>query len=362
MYFVREVLLDFLITDRYPAVPEGRGIMQKPAPDSETTRPAPHYVEITRVLAAAIQSGSLADGTVLTEGPVADLFGTSRTPVRTAFTQLLDDKLIRRFEGRGFVVGTARTTRPERRQLTPPMLGLDPGERTEPRPDAARLIESRFQKNLAGALPFGLYRINEQAAADHFGVSRNIVRDLLGRFRDRGLVRKDLRSHWVIGPLTARDVAHFFTIRARLEPLALLESAPKTSPAELERMRAALADALAGRIALDAERCAALEQDLHVTLLARCANPHLLRMIRQTQVAMVVNRVFADHVGARPFEIGLREHEMVLEFLVRKSPAAAAQVLQEHVSLAAERTRQRLITLSVFPEPVTPLYLQKQTP
>lgn len=331
-----------------------------PAQTQEPTRPAPHYVEIKRVLEAAIDAGTLPDGTILTEGPVADLFGTSRTPVRTAFGHLLQEERIHRFEGRGFVVGASHTS-PKRLQLTPAMLGLDPMERPEPRLDTARLIEGEFENSLAGALPFGLYRINEQAAADHFGVSRNVVRDLLGRFRDRGLVRKDLRSHWVVGPLTAEDMAHFSSIRARLEPLALMECAPRTNPAELERMRGDLADALSGRVTLDAARCAALEQDLHVTLLDKCANPHLKRMVRQTQVAMVVNRIFADNVGPKPFDIAFREHAMIVEFLVRSSHEAAAGVLHEHISLSAERTRQRLIALSVFPEPVMPDYLQKQT-
>jgi DNA-binding GntR family transcriptional regulator len=141
-----------------------------------------------------------------------------------------------------------------------------------------------------------------------------------------------------------------------------MESAPHTPTMELERMRSDLTDSLSGRAPLDADRCAALEQDLHVTLLKNCANPHLRRMLRQTQVAMVVNRIFADNVGASPFEIGLREHAMVLEFLVRSSHEAAAKVLQEHISLSAERTRQRLITLSVFPEPVMPAYLHRQAP
>lgn len=325
-------------------------------------RPAPHYVAIKQALEAAIASGSLSAGTVLTEGPVAELFGTSRTPVRTAFNKLLEEDRIGRFSGRGFVVGGADGVEPERRTLTRDMLGLHPEERAEPKPDSAHLIERRFEDRLANALPFGLFRINEQAAADHFGVSRNIVRDLLGRFRDRGLVRKDMRSHWVVGPLTARDVAHFCSIRAQLEPLALLDSAPRTSPAVIDRMRADLADALSGEVELDADRREALEADIHGRLLEACRNPHLLRMVRQSQIALVVNSVFAANVGAHPFEISLREHSMVLDFIARGSHATAAQNLAEHIRLSAERTRQRLITISVFPEPVMPGYLQKQSP
>ena len=241
------------------------------------------------------------------------------------------------------------------------MLGLDPNERTEPKPASAELIAQRFETALAAALPFGMYRINEQGAADHFGVSRNIVRDLLGRFRDRGLVQKDLRSHWVVGPLTARDVSHFFSIRAKLEPLALIESASMTPPADIERMRARLQDSLADPGALNATDYQSLEQDIHVRLLQNCRNPHLLRMVGQTHVVLVVNRVFAANIGAVPFDIALREHAMVLEFLTRGSHQAAAQCLEEHIRLAAERTRQRLIAISVFPQPEMPGYLQPQS-
>ncbi|MEW9921282.1 FCD domain-containing protein [Marimonas sp. MJW-29] len=325
-------------------------------------RPAPHYVEIKTVLEAAIACGKLPEGTILTEGAVAKLFGTSRTPVRTAFSHMLDDNQLRRFDGRGFVVGGQTGPEPQRRRLTSAMLGLDPEERKEPKPDSAELIAHSFQTSLTNALPFGMYRINEQAAADHFGVSRNIVRDLLGRFRDRGLVRKDLRSHWVVGPLTARDVSHFFAIRAKLEPLALLESAPLTPSSEIERMRAALDTALKNPAAMGTATYEALEQDMHVRLLENSPNPHLLRMVGQTQLALVVNSIFAANIGASPFGIALREHEMILEFIIRGSHGAAAQSLEEHIRLSAERTRQRLIAISVFPHPDLPRYLQRHTP
>ena len=325
------------------------------------TRPAPHYVEIKDALEAVIASGLLPAGTVLTEGAVAKHFGTSRTPVRTAFNHLLGADLLRRFDGRGFVVGNDDGTEPQRRRLTPAMLGLDPNERAEPKLASAELIAQSFENALAAALPFGMFRINEQKAADHFSVSRNIVRDLLGRFRDRGLVQKDLRSHWVVGPLTARDVSNFFAIRAKLEPLALMESAPETPIAEIERMRAALEACLTGTDALDAEAYESLERDIHVRLLENCRNPHLMRMLGQTHVALVVNTVFAAQIGTEPFDIALREHAMVLEFLIRGSHEAAAKCLEEHICLAAERTRQRLIAISVFPQPQMPDYLQRQT-
>jgi len=282
--------------------------------------------------------------------------------VRTALLELQERRLIARFDGRGFVVGRDADTKPSRMRLTREMLGLSPDAPTEAPPAAAERIARAFEDALARALPFGLYRINEQAAADHFEVSRTIIRELLSRFQDRGLVRKDLRSHWLVGPLTARDVAHYFAIRGRLEPLALIDSAPRTPPAEIVRMREAVGDAISGAAAIDSALIDELETDIHVRLLSRSPNPYLLRMIRQSQIALVVNRVFASFIGARPFGLALREHAIVFEYVVRGAHGAAAASLEEHMRLSAERTRQRLMALSVFPEPEPPRYLQRQAP
>lgn len=337
--------------------------MQSPMIDTQTpeARPAPRYAAIEQTLKDAIRQRRLPDGAILTEGPIADLFGTSRTPVRTALAQLEAGGLISRFDGRGFiVVHEDAAPAPNRVALTHDMLGLTKTNLPEPQLAAGERIARSFQENLALALPFGQYRINEQAAADHFSVSRNIIRDLLSRFQDRGLVGKDGRSHWIVGPLTARDVKQFFAIRGKLEPLALIDSAPNVPRDELGDMRDRLDDVLRGKTALTTETLDRLENDTHVRLLAHSPNAYLLRMVRQTQLALVVNRVFASYVGTGPFELSLREHMMVIEFLVRDAHQGAAHALEEHLKLAAERTRQRLMAISVFPEPELPSYLQLQ--
>ncbi|MEX0279799.1 MAG: GntR family transcriptional regulator [Arenibacterium sp.] len=337
--------------------------MQPPSiePSAPDARPAPRYIAIEQTLKSAIEQGRLADGTILTEGPIADLFGTSRTQVRTALAQLETAGMITRFDGRGFLVARDNTTpTPNRISLTRAMLGLSQSPAKEPQPASAERLVRAFQETLALALPFGQFRINEQAAADHFNVSRNVVRELLSRFQDRGLVGKDSRSHWIVGPLTARDLQQFFAIRGKLEPLALIDSAPKIPRAELVKMRDRLDAVTRGDRTLDTEQLDQLETDMHVRLLAHSPNTYLLRMIRQTQSALVVNRVFASFVGTQPFDLALGEHAIVMDFLIRDAHSAAALSLEEHLKLSAERTRQRLMAISVFPEPDLPAYLQKQ--
>ena len=320
-------------------------------------RPIRRYAEIEHTIINAINHELLPPGIVVTEDPVARLFGTSRTPVRMAFNKLEERGFLKRFEGRGFVVTGAEVSK--RLALTHEMLGLCKTPTQLPQPMIAQRIAEDFEASIVQALPFGLYRVHEQAAADHFDVSRTIIRELLSRLQDRGLLRKDLRSHWVVGPLTALDVAHYFAIRAKLEPLALIDSAPLLSQSLISQLHARASSATDKADNLTPDMLEQLETDLHITLLGKSPNPHLLRMIRQSQVGLSVNQVFAETVGAKSFSISLMEHRIVLEFLIRGSWESAATAMEEHIRLSAARTRKRLMAFSVFTEPHLPSYLRR---
>ncbi len=330
-------------------------------PDTaQAERPTPLYAQIAARIADAITAARLPAGAVVTEEPVARAFGTSRTPVRAALSELAAQGLLVRFDGRGFLV--AGGAGPLRLRLTPQILGLSrPGAPDLP-PVAAARIAQEFERALGDALPFGSWWINEQAAADWFDVSRTVVRELLSRFQDRGIIRKDARSRWLVGPLTARDIAQYFAIRGRLEPLGLVESAPRLPAREVEAIRDRL-DALTARCdTLSPDEIDLVEADLHEGLLSRAGNPHLARMLRQCQPPRVVNRVFVSLVGASGFAPALREHAMVLDFVVRGAFDTAARALEEHLRLSAARTRRRLVAVSVFPEPELPRYLVRVNP
>lgn len=322
------------------------------------------YQQIEKSLLKAIRSGLLAEGTVLYEGPVADIFGTSRTPVRKALNGLETQGELARFNGRGFIVagksgGAVENLRKIR--LTAEMFGIasDAGY-ASPRAGAERIAED-FEREIVNAMPFGLYRINEMAAADHYKVSRTIIRELLQRFQDRALVRKDRRSHWVVGPLTARDVAHYFSIRQKLEPLALLESVPQMPVGEIKRMYEDTQTALASGENVRSEQVEELERDIHWRLLQYTPNQHLLRMIEQSQIALVVNKVFSESIGGRPFRQPLEEHAIILGFVLRGSYEAAANAQEEHLRLSADRTGKRLMALSVFPTPQLQGFLKPES-
>src|SRR6202142_4637941 len=77
------------------------------------------YELVAAALRSNIVAGRLETGLVLLEGPIATLMKTSRAPVQAALRILEEEKLVRRFGGRGYLVvgrdGTAAA--PGRRDI-----------------------------------------------------------------------------------------------------------------------------------------------------------------------------------------------------------------------------------------------------
>lgn len=58
-----------------------------------------------------IQKGRLGADVVLLEGPIAELLSISRAPVKRALALLEEEGIIRRFDGRGYLVGPHKGAR-----------------------------------------------------------------------------------------------------------------------------------------------------------------------------------------------------------------------------------------------------------
>lgn len=320
------------------------------------TRAAARYETIRQVLDDAIRSGAVSAGLVLLEGPLAKVFGTSRVPVRRALGLLHEEGLITRFEGRGFMVaGAGQTVEPQRLPLNRAVLGLDQQEALVDTRSTGEKVFSDLQEALSTCMVFGHYQVNEGHAAAFYNVSRSIIREALMRLRDRGLVEKEPYSQWLAGPLTARQIADHYEIRASLEPIALRKAAPGVAREQLLAALARLEQLEQGRFSL--ALLEQIEEDLHILCLAPAGNKTLLAMLRQSQSPLMVTRIFYDTLGVNVEAAMLNEHRLVLQLLLQGAYDSAALGLQEHLNRAQTRTLQRLKVLSVLPEPDLPPYL-----
>jgi DNA-binding GntR family transcriptional regulator len=328
----------------------------------EAGQEEPLYEIIRATLAKRIRAGVIPNGLVLIEGPLAELFGTSRAPVRKALECLHREGLAHRFRGRGYLAGTDRTAEPHRQRLDGGILGLEESPGTpvaRGKLQMDRMVRA-VRDEAAVAMAFGQFRVLEIAVADHFGIGRKIAHEILLRLQEQRILWKDSRGHWMAGPLTARSVRDEYQLRRLLEPAALKESAPNLPPDLVRTMLARVERLMDGDETRTAEEREQVETDLHEECLKECHNERLRGVIRRSQLPLLVNKVYLSTIGIQRTMPELHEHRLVLEHLLRDAPDAAAEALDAHLEAASRRTMQRLKSLSVLPDPEFPAYLCRQ--
>ena len=177
--------------------------------------------------------GTLADGTLLSEGAVAEAVGISRTPVREAFLALASDGLLELY--------------PKRGALVVPLTTADVNDLFETR----ALIEAHCLRRALDA-DGGALAEAASAALDH-------QRELLGAGDIPGFVEADRAFHrtWMAAGRSAILLALFDRLRDRQQRVAARVLAVGPRRAEqlvaehehiLERIRAGDADGAVGAL------------------------------------------------------------------------------------------------------------------
>ena len=332
-------------TGAAPTVPQTSGAAAR-----DTGPAAKLYHRVEGVLRENILAGRLPPGFVLLEGAIAGILQTSRAPVQRALRMLEAEGLVHRFDGRGYLAGPPDGgVMPLRRDIRDFDLILPDAE------NGARAgwerIYAEIEMAVASCLIFGEFRIVEAEIADHFSVSRTVVRDVLGRLHERGLIRKNQSSHWVAGPLTAQEIRQRYELRRLIEPRALASAAPHLDRAHLVELRDRLF--AAGKVLprTSPDTIDAMEHDLHVRCVLATPNEHLAAMIRQNRLPLLAMQRLLHRLGVPSEPAVIVEHRLVVELLLQNAVEAAAGALDAHLAAASRRTISRLKIVAVIPEP-----------
>jgi DNA-binding GntR family transcriptional regulator len=305
------------------------------------------------LLKEMIGDGRLSPGEQLLEAQVAKAFGISRSPARHALQTLCSEKLIREAQGRGYeVAGKGRTAATPRRRAVLDTVKIPAVTQWE-------RMYGQLEQELCARAIFSSVRIVEERLAEHFGVSRTVVRDVLARMHSVGLVSKDSLGRWVAPRVTPEKTHHLYELRWLLEPQALLQAAPHVPVHYLEQARATVLESLDGfpREGFDTD---VIEHDLHVRLLGHCPNEEILHALARTRVLFVPTRYLFDpvlHIPLSLIEDALQEHLRIYQLLLDRKPQKAATALRDHLKLADDRWLQRFQGASRQPREALPPYL-----
>jgi DNA-binding GntR family transcriptional regulator len=337
-----------------PAAAERLRIMKRP------TNPPPalrRYEMVEEVLRQNILGGQFPSGLVLLEGPIAALMQTSRAPVQTALLRLEAQGLIRRFNGRGFMVaGPGETPEPARIDLREFGLAIPKAidDALQNRASWERIYET-VESDVAACLVFGRYRLIEAELAEHFNVSRTVVRDVLGRLEERGLVEKNQSSHWIAEPLTAQSIREHFALRRILEPQALISAAPLLDRARLaavfERFRQTEASFDDGGDNPESRDLEAFETLLIDTCVFATPNARLREEIRHNLLPVFAAERVLRQLGLPSDRAAITEHRLIVELLLQDAIPAAAAMLDAHLAAAERRSIAQIKIVAVLPEP-----------
>lgn len=305
----------------------------------------PRYELIARVLRDNIGKGNLPLGFVLLEGPIAALMQTSRVPVQAALRQLLDEGLIHRFEGRGYLVGRGDSpTPPMRRDIRDLPLEIpDQVDDALQTRGTWRHVYDQVEEEVATCQIFGEFRIVETELAEYLGVSRTVVRDVLARLQERGLIRKSASSHWIAGPLTARTLREKFELSSLLEPAALRMAAPHIPYAEVED--------LLQRIGTDDSITSeALSTALLDLCIAPAPNISLVGLIRDNRLLLsAVNRALTG-LGLPRDAAMIEQYQTLFDLIARHPIDSAAEYLREHLAIVSRHYLARMKIVAVISE------------
>ena len=183
-------------------------------------------------------------------------------------------------------------------------------------------------------------KLAEQKLADHFGVSRTLVRQALFQLVQKHLVKMEpARGAFVAAP-TVEEARQVFHVRRLLEAEMVREFLRAMTPAKLKALREHVAQEKAA-INGDATERQQLLGDFHVRRAELAGNGVLAQILRDlvSRSSLITLMYQRDSFTAHSQE----EHAELLKALAAKDEKRAVKLMEEHLrhveeSLAFDRT------------------------
>jgi len=172
-------------------------------------------------------------------------------------------------------------------------------------------------------------KLAEQKLADHFGVSRTLVRQALFQLAQNRLVKLEpARGAFVAAP-SVQEARQVFQVRRMLEAQMTRELVRSITPAKLKALREHLAHEKAAVDRRDAARRVELLGDFHVRLAELCGNEVLAQIVRDlvSRSSLISLMYQRDAAAAHSQE----EHVELVKAIAARDEPRAVRLMEEHL-------------------------------
>lgn len=173
-------------------------------------------------------------------------------------------------------------------------------------------------------------KLAEQKLADHFGVSRTLVRQALFQLSQNRLITLEpARGAFVSAP-SAEEAKQVFAVRRMLEAQMARAFARDATPARMRALREHVASEKAALNEPDATHRIELLGDFHVRMAELLGNEVLARILRDlTARSSLIALMYQSGVAAAHSH---EEHTEIVKALAAKDEERAARLMTDHLT------------------------------
>lgn len=182
-----------------------------------------------------------------------------------------------------------------------------------------------IQEDLVGQSIMGkAVYLREQAAAEQYGTSRTVIRNVFSRLAGKGLLEHIPRRGWKLRPLRQQDMDAFGEVRVAMELLALKLAKTRLVEEDLRRM-------------LDNHWLPSTEHEqpktdnsLHAYLVDKADNDYIRDFFDRHGWYYLM--LFDEELFSREAAIDtVRQHQAILQALIARDWDVAAKALEAHL-------------------------------
>ena len=173
-------------------------------------------------------------------------------------------------------------------------------------------------------------KLNERELCEVLNVSRTPLREALKMLAAEGLVELLPNRGAIAVELTEGDVLHTFEVMAGLEAQSGELAAQRVTESELDEIKAMQFEMMAAWTRRDLSNYYRLNSRIHSAINAAAKNPVLTATYQQVNARLQALR-FRSNQDEDKWKRAVKEHELMVDALVRRDPAAMRGVLLAHL-------------------------------
>jgi DNA-binding GntR family transcriptional regulator len=208
---------------------------------------------------------------------------------------------------------------------------------------AERIYEQLVDRIISGELRPGA-RVEEQAIASEFGVSRTPVRDALRQLAGTGLVKFRPNKGVTVVDLKLEELTEIFEALGEFEALCACLAAQRMTQLERAVLRNLHAEAAAAARAEDEDAYGELNNRLHQIIYDGTHNPSIAAVTENFRQRVMPFRAFAGTAQHRIHE-SHQEHDALVEAILSGDGMRSQEAMRNHVAKSSltvlEMLRQR---------------------